>query len=91
MTESEQKFFDVASGDRVMVFDPRLYVNDIKTPLSYTVRPATVTRRWHRFARDLATPRWEEFVDVCFDHRPDHVSRSHFLFAIQRRIENDSE
>lgn len=29
-------------GDRVMCFNPRLYKNDIDTPLSVTVQPATI-------------------------------------------------
>lgn len=33
-------------GTRVMVFDPRLYKDDKKTPPEYTIRPATVIR-WY--------------------------------------------
>lgn len=44
---------NIMPGDRVLVFDSLLFENDIKTPLSHTVRPATVVARYgyHSFWR----------------------------------------
>ena len=33
-------------GTRVLVFDPSLFIDDVKTPLSTTMKPATVLR-WY--------------------------------------------
>jgi hypothetical protein len=37
---------NILAGDRVMVLDPSLFKDDVSTPLSFTVRPATVVARY---------------------------------------------
>lgn len=60
---------------RAMVFDPHLFVDDKSTPISYTIRPATIVKyRYDSFGRKLA--------DVIFDHRPEDVSHGHFVDGI---------
>lgn len=63
-------------GTRVRVFDPRLYVDDVKTPISHTMRPATVVRWYGYTSKNFG--RYPELIDVRFDHRPDTISRGHF-------------
>ena len=68
-------------GTRVMVFDPSLFIDDEKTPLSFTVRPATVLRwygRWSTFGA------WADadLIDVDFDHRGE--SCGHFTLLIEK-------
>ena len=33
-------------GDRILVFDHRLFKDDVSTPLSVTMQPATIVRRY---------------------------------------------
>jgi len=67
----------IQPGSRVMVFDWTLYVNDKRTPLSVTLKPATVVCRYG-YTSPL-NPRWKypDVVDVEFDHRPG-ISKAHF-------------
>jgi hypothetical protein len=60
---------------KVLVFDPLLFKNDIETPLSFTMRPATIVKHYGDKDYDL--------VDVVFDHRPEKVSRGHFVNMIE--------
>lgn len=62
-------------GTRVEVFDASLFVNDVDTPLSHTMRPATVVR-W--YVKREPTNRLQWLVDVRFDHQPEKVSHGHF-------------
>lgn len=70
-------------GSRVKVFDGTLFINDTKTPLSFTVRLATVTRRYSY--QSTYNPDWiyPDVVDVCFDHRPHQISHGHFTEGVQ--------
>ena len=70
-------------GTRVLVFDSRLFVNDKKTPLSVTMKPATVLRWYGKRSRYFG---WtdESLVDVHFDHRGE--SRAHFTSSIQKLV-----
>jgi|HubBroStandDraft_2_1064218.scaffolds.fasta_scaffold868868_1 hypothetical protein len=61
--------------DRVLVFDHRLFKDDVSTPISYTMKPATVVRRYGIKHNDMIYP---DLIDVVFDHRPETVSVSHF-------------
>lgn len=65
-------------GDRVKVFDTRLYVNDKKTPLTETMQSATVIRRYGmpRSPEAKYGP-YPDLVDVVFD-RDGKESKSHF-------------
>lgn len=68
-------------GDRVKVFDHVLFKDDVSTPLSFTMRPATIIRRYgyriHYPVSDV-TYQYNDVVDVLFDHRPERESRGHF-------------
>lgn len=61
-------------GDKVKVFDHLLFKDDISTPLSYTIRPATVVRVY-------SSGYGETLVDVEFKHRSG-TSKAHFLRGI---------
>ncbi len=67
----------IQSGSRVFVFDNTLYVNDKKTPLSVTMKAATVVRRYGYCS--IHGPKWRypDVIDVEFDHRPG-ISKAHF-------------
>ena len=71
-------------GKRVMIFDYLLFRDDITTPLSHTMRPATVVR--HR-GKDSGGDQHESTIDVVFDHRPDQVSRGHFTDCVRELSE----
>lgn len=72
----------IKPGTRVMVFDSLLYKDDIKTPLSVTMKPATVIRHYglqkHVVCQDLTLGPYSSMVDVLFDHRPERESGGHF-------------
>src|SRR5260221_7047258 len=61
-------------GDRVMVFDSRAYKDDISTPLSITMKPATIVSRYGKVkANDrlgLILGPYPDLIDVIFDCRP---------------------
>ena len=65
---------DIMPDDRVIVFDNRLFVNDTATPLSTTLQPATVIRRYG-YKSQFGT--YSDVVDVRFDH-DGRESRAHF-------------
>ena len=73
-------------GDRVMVFDHRLYRYDVSTPISMTMKPATIVCRYGM--RDGYWT-WEDLCDVIFDHRPGELSKAHFTSGV-KRIEGDN-
>lgn len=74
-------------GTRVLVFDPLLYMDDKETPLSVTVKPATVLCHYgqiaHRYSEDLTLGPYESMIDVLFDHRPERPSRGHFTWGVE--------
>lgn len=72
-------------GTRVKLFDPLLYHDDIKTPLSATVKKATVVKWYGKSVppisgEDGSNWEYENLVDVRFDHRPDSISHGHFAY-----------
>lgn len=74
-------------GTRVLAFDWTLYRDDKSTPLSVTLKPATV-ERWHGYkapAIDQPGVLWTypNLVDVRFDHRPERISHSHFAERVE--------
>jgi hypothetical protein len=78
---------EIMPGDRVSVFDPRLFVDDKKTPLSVTMRPATVVCRYGLkvgYRASMEKP-WiyPDLVDVEFDHRLGVVSKGHFTDGVR--------
>ena len=68
-------------GTRVLVFDPSLFEDDVKTPLDTTMKPATVLR-W--YGKRSLFGGWEDgsLIDVDFDHRGE--SRGHFTEHIRK-------
>ena len=62
-----------------MVFDASLFKDDRTTPLSMTMKPATVIC-WYGY-RDKQFGIYGNMVDVLFDHRPERVSKGHFVWA----------
>ncbi len=66
-------------GDRVLVFDPRLWIDDEKTPLSVTIKLATVVRCSERGI----WPRVDKMIDVIFDH-DGRLSKGHFTSGVKR-------
>ncbi len=84
----------ILPGSRVIVFDSRLYVDDRLTPLSTTMRPATVVRRYGKLEtkttdEDLRLGNYPDLVDVVFDHRPFAVSNGHFTSGVKILEEKD--
>ena len=63
----------LVEGIRLKIFDNTLYIDDKTTPLSVTMKPATIQKVYFDkiHGRLLA--------DVIFDHRPDKVSKGHFI------------
>jgi hypothetical protein len=69
-------------GTRVMVFDSMLFRDDITTPLSMTVQPATVLRWYGRRAcKVLGSYPYESLIDVRFDH-DGRESKGHFAESL---------
>jgi hypothetical protein len=72
----EHKDTQPGCGERVVAFDPSLFVNDRDTPLSHTMRAGTVVG-------ERVDERGRRLVDIQFDHRPT-VSCGHFADLIKR-------
>lgn len=68
----------ITIGSKVKVFDHRLYKNDIITPISYTMKPATVVNRYC-----YVDGVYSDVVDVIFDYRPNETSKHHFTSSLQ--------
>jgi len=77
----------ILPGSRVTIFDPLLFKDDLSTPPSITIKPATVVRRYG--FRSIHNPEriYPDCIDVVFDHRPGKVSHGHFVEAARRLIE----
>ncbi len=80
-------------GSRVMVFDHRLYRDDVSTPLSVTMEPATVVcrygRKWEGHLGcfdDWLSWNYSDLVDVRFDHRPWEISKGHFTEGVTELV-----
>ena len=79
-------------GDRVLVFDHRLFKDDKETPLTETKQRATVIRHYgtdvylkatFHDSLALSTGRYESLVDVIFDY-DGRESKGHFGYGIER-------
>lgn len=70
-------------GTRVLVFDPSLYKDDTKTPLSMTMKPATVVK-WYGHRDENSNWRYPNSVDVVFDYKPGYVSKGHFATELKK-------
>lgn len=77
---------EIWPGTRVMVFDHTLFKDDVSTPLSFTVRPATVVCRYGRKTKpDFMTETgwiYPDLVDVKFDH-DGRISHGHFTDGVK--------
>lgn len=77
----------IMEGTRVLVFDNRLYKNDLVTPLTMTMKEATVVCRYGRpitkYSDDLTLGPYPDLVDVVFDHRPNEISKGHFTNGVE--------
>ena len=73
-------------GTRLLVFDALLFKDDVTTPLSMTMKPATVVR-WYGFKHKRYGV-YPNNVDVLFDHRPERVSHGHFVWATKKLEES---
>lgn len=75
--ELKYKYKDIVRNDgkdigaRIMVFDHLLFKDDVTTPLSVTVKPATVIRRYE------CTSPYFGFYPDCVDVKFDHIRFSH--------------
>lgn len=66
-------------GDRVIVFDHTIFKDDKTTPLSMTLKPATIIRRYGQkcyYPVSEVTYIYPDLIDVDFDHRGE--SKGHF-------------
>jgi hypothetical protein len=81
----------IMPNSRVMVFDRTLYKDDKSTPLSVTVKPATVLCRYGRLksvypiSQTVLGP-YPDLVDVKFDHRPEQISHGHFTDYVKEIV-----
>ena len=77
---------EIMPGDRVSVFDPRLFVDDWSTPLSVTFRPATVVCRYGKkvfYQASMEKP-W------LYPDRPGVISKGHFTDGVKLLGEQSS-
>lgn len=65
-TPTGNEWDNIYPGDRVKLFDHRLFKNDRTTPLSVTVQPATVLRRYGYKSQMFGE--YPDLIDVRFDH-----------------------
>jgi hypothetical protein len=72
---------NILPGNRVLAFDTSLYVDDKKTPLSFTMREGTVLCRYG--CRSTYNTNWTypDMVDVLFDWSQ-KVSKGHFTTGV---------
>ena len=77
----------ITEGSRVLVFDHLLFRDDKSTPLSVTMRPATVLRRygyrteWRNAHGESVRWTYPDCIDVVFDHGVE--SRGHFTESVE--------
>ena len=81
-------------GDRVKVFDSSLFKDDKTTPLSMTMKSATIVKRYGQIARhypinDFTLGPYEDMVDVVFDHKPERVSHGHFTWGVESNLREE--
>lgn len=75
-------------GTRVKVFDPSLYVDDVKTPLLVTVKEGIV-KKWYGSLKNVIIPvdlelgPYESLIDVEFDYKPNNISHGHFTDYVE--------
>jgi hypothetical protein len=80
MVKGESPEAAILPGARVLVFDPTLFKDDKTTPLSHTMKAATVVSRYG--CRSLQFGKYPDCIDVLFDHRKEKVSKGHFTNGV---------
>ena len=74
---------EILPGTRVLVFDNSLFKDDKSTPLSFTVRPATVVMRYG-YISSASGYKYPDCVDVQFDHwKKGDISKGHFTKGVE--------
>lgn len=74
---------NIMPGDRVLVFDSRRYIGDVETPLSITMRPATVIRRygsWWFYNGERCI--YPDLVDIQWEGSS--ISEAHFTEGVEK-------
>jgi hypothetical protein len=79
----------ILPGCRVLVFDPSLFIDDVKTPLSHTLKTAVVIKRYgyiskfieRKYGREAA--KYPDCVDVIFDYN-NKKSCGHFTSVVRK-------
>lgn len=69
-------------GTRVKAFDHRTFKDDISTPLSMTMKAATVVC-WYGTKSEHSGYIYPDLVDVRYDDEPCSISRGHFVSALE--------
>ena len=77
LTKTQQK---ILPKTRVKCFDHLLFRNDKDTPLSVTVKPGIVVRRYGDIDRQHGP--YPDLCDIQFDHRS-NVSKGHFTYCVE--------
>jgi hypothetical protein len=76
---------EIMPGDRVTVFDSRLFIDDVTTPLCVTLRATVVVRRYGVKALVLGhSVAYPDLCDVIFDYDPGKMSFGHFTYGIKK-------
>jgi len=73
---------EIMPGTQVKVFDSRIFKNDVDTPLSMTMRLATVIRRYGYICSVFGWI-YPDVIDVIFDGEPGRISKAHFTECVQ--------
>lgn len=83
---------ELMPGVRVLVFDSRLFKNDVDTPLSITLKPATIVSRYGKYdycsAYEGGRIRYDDLLDVVFDHRP-NIVRCVYTYGVRLIAKSD--
>lgn len=69
----------IIPGAKVLVFDSSVFVDDVTTPLSVTMRPATVLRRYGCKSKHFG--RYSDLLSVRFDDGS--ISCGHFIEGVE--------
>lgn len=71
-------------GDVVTVFDRKLFIDDIKTPLNITMQKAIIVKRYG-IIKSVLGYRYEDLIDVVFLH-DGRLSKGHFTERARKEL-----
>ena len=71
----------IMPGNRVLCFDPSLFKDDKKTPLTKTVKPGTVVKRYGTYNK-FNHGNYPDLCDIKFDHK-ENISKGHFTDGLR--------